>query len=138
MRKENDNGIINDNDVYTQWQRQLTKTAKNFQASQPSNRCAFDDVALVAWGLFNSEWDLTDCELRCLEVIFFFLEFFSFVVLVEIRVESVSSVKRWTIIQIFRKIPLKLDATHRKGETHFSFSVVFTSCLFFLVLYMYR
>lgn len=104
--KNADNGIINNT---------LTSAAtrKNFLA----HRCAFDDVSRVSTcTALNSEWDLTDCKVEA---------FRSFVRWTFFCCYSLSwknsHVKRWTIIQIFIRLPLKVDATVKKGENQLPF-----------------
>lgn len=53
------------------YQRQHTHTrsddnenGKEFSSHSRVDRCTFDDVALVAWRAFNSEWDLTDFQVK--------------------------------------------------------------------------
>lgn len=84
------------------------KTQKNFQA----DRWAFDDVALVHRKQRLATYEnLTDCRAKA---------FRSFVLKKFVHSLYLSYRKRWTIIQIFKRVPLKLDATRRKGERFYS------------------
>lgn len=40
------------------------ENGKEFSSHSRVDRCTFDDVALVAWRAFNSEWDLTDFQVK--------------------------------------------------------------------------